>query len=160
MAIAPASDIAQIESILGDDAESLLGHTCSTISSERLYLPGPDFVDRVVALSERPTPVLRSMQTLFSNGRLAGTGYLSILPVDQGIEHSAGASFAPNPDYFDPAKIVELAIEGGCNAVASTFGVLGAVARKYAHRIPFMVKINHNELLTFPNKSDEIMFGT
>ena len=122
MAIAPAADIARIESILGDDAESLLGHTCNTISRERLHLPGPDFVDRVVALSDRPTPVLRSLQTLYDHGRLAGTGYVSILPVDQGIEHSAGASFAKNPDYFDPARIVELAIEGGCNAVATTPG--------------------------------------
>jgi class I fructose-bisphosphate aldolase len=160
MAIAPASDLAQIESILGDDAESLLGHTCSTISSERLYLPGPDFVDRVVALSDRPTPVLRSMQTLFSNGRLAGTGYLSILPVDQGIEHSAGASFAKNPDYFDPARIVELAIEGGCNAVATTLGALGATARRYAHRIPFLLKLNHNEFLSYPNAYDQIMFAS
>jgi class I fructose-bisphosphate aldolase len=160
MAIAPASDIAQIESILGDDAESLLGHTCSTISSERLYLPGPDFVDRVVALSDRPTPVLRSMQTLFGNGRLAGTGYLSILPVDQGIEHSAGASFAKNPDYFDPARIVELAIEGGCNAVATTLGALGATARRYAHRIPFLLKLNHNEFLSYPNAYDQIMFAS
>ena len=160
MAIAPASDIAQIESILGDDAESLLGHTCSTISSERLYLPGPDFVDRVVALSDRPTPVLRSMQTLFSNGRLAGTGYLSILPVDQGIEHSAGASFAPNPRYFDPESLVELAVEGGCNAFASTFGVLGAVSRKWAHKFPFIVKLNHNELLTYPNEYDQVAFGS
>src|SRR6266487_4356687 len=160
MAIAPATDIAHIESILGDDAESLLGHTCATISSERLHLPGPDFVDRVVAFSDRPTPVLRALQTLYSNGRLAGTGYVSILPVDQGIEHSAGASFAKNPDYFDPENIVRLALEGGCNAVASTFGVLGAVSRKYAHRIPFIVKINHNELLTYPNKFDQILFGT
>jgi class I fructose-bisphosphate aldolase len=160
MAIAPASDIAQIESILGDDAESLLGHTCNTISSERLYLPGPDFVDRVIALSDRPTPVLRSMQTLFSNGRLAGTGYLSILPVDQGIEHSAGASFAKNPDYFDPARIVELAIEGGCNAVATTLGALGATARRYAHRIPFLLKLNHNEFLSYPNAYDQIMFAS
>jgi fructose-bisphosphate aldolase, class I len=160
MAIAPASDIAQIESILGDDAESLLGHTCSTISSERLYLPGPDFVDRVVALSDRPTPVLRSMQTLFSNGRLAGTGYLSILPVDQGVEHSAGASFAKNPDYFDPARIVELAVEGGCNAVATTLGALGATARRYAHRIPFLLKLNHNEFLSYPNAYDQIMFAS
>src|SRR3954470_14953053 len=136
MAIAPASDIAHIESILGDDAESLLGHSCSTISSERLYLPGPDFVDRVVAMSDRPTPVLRSMQTLFSNGRLAGTGYLSILPVDQGIEHSAGASFAKNPDYFDPARIVEPSIEGCCTAVATPVGPPAATARRYAHRIP------------------------
>src|SRR3954470_14093187 len=160
MAIAPASDIAHLESILGDDAESLLGHTCSTISSERLYLPGPDFVDRVVAMSDRPTPVLRSMQTLYSNGRLAGTGYLSILPVDQGIEHSAGASFAKNPDYFDPARIVELAIEGGCNAVATTLGVLGSVARKYAHRIPFLLKLNHNEFLSYPNAYDQILFAS
>jgi len=160
MAIAPASDIAQIESILGDDAESLLGHTCNTISSERLHLPGPDFVDRVVALSDRPTPVLRSLQTLYSNGRLAGTGYLSILPVDQGIEHSAGASFAKNPDYFDPARIVELAIEGGCNAVATTLGALGATARRYAHRIPFLLKLNHNEFLSYPNSYDQIMFAS
>ena len=160
MAIAPASDIAQIESILGDDAESLLGHTCNTISSERLHLPGPDFVDRVVALSDRPTPVLRSLQTLYSNGRLAGTGYVSILPVDQGIEHSAGASFAKNPDYFDPARIVELAIEGGCNAVATTLGALGATARRYAHRIPFMLKLNHSELLSYPNTYDQIMFAS
>jgi class I fructose-bisphosphate aldolase len=160
MAIAPASDLAQIESILGDDAESLLGHTCSTIARDRLYLPGPDFVDRVVAHSDRPTPVLRSLQTLFDNGRLAGTGYLSILPVDQGIEHSAGASFAKNPDYFDPSRIVELAIEGGCNAVATTLGVLGATARRYAHRIPFMLKLNHNEFLSYPNAYDQIMFAS
>jgi class I fructose-bisphosphate aldolase len=160
MAIAPASDLAQIESILGEDAESLLGHACSTISSDRLYLPGPDFVDRVVALSDRPTPVLRSIQTLFDNGRLAGTGYVSILPVDQGIEHSAGASFAKNPDYFDPSRIVELAIEGGCNAVATTLGALGATARRYAHRIPFMLKLNHNEFLSYPNTYDQIMFAS
>ncbi len=160
MAIAPASDIAQIESILGDDAESLLGHTCNTISSERLHLPGPDFVDRVVALSDRPTPVLRALQSLYSNGRLAGTGYMSILPVDQGIEHSAGASFAKNPDYFDPAHIVELAIEGGCNAVATTLGALGATARRYAHRIPFLLKLNHNEFLSYPNTYDQIMFAS
>jgi class I fructose-bisphosphate aldolase len=160
MAIAPTSDIAQIESILGDDAESLLGHTCNTISSERLHLPGPDFVDRVVALSDRPTPVLRALQSLYSNGRLAGTGYVSILPVDQGIEHSAGASFAKNPDYFDPARIVELAIEGGCNAVATTLGALGATARRYAHRIPFLLKLNHNEFLSYPNSYDQIMFAS
>jgi fructose-bisphosphate aldolase, class I len=160
MAIAPASDMAQIESILGDDAESLLGHTCKTISRERLHLPGPDFVDRVVALSDRPTPVLRSLQTLYDHGRLAGTGYVSILPVDQGIEHSAGASFAKNPDYFDPARIVELAIEGGCNAVATTVGALGATARRYAHRIPFLMKLNHNEFLSYPNAYDQIMFGS
>jgi len=160
MAIAPASDMAQIESILGDDAESLLGHTCKTISRERLHLPGPDFVDRVVALSDRPTPVLRSLQTLIGHGRLADTGYVSILPVDQGIEHSAGASFAKNPDYFDPARIVELAIEGGCNAVATTLGALGATARRYAHRIPFLMKLNHNEFLSYPNAYDQIMFGS
>jgi fructose-bisphosphate aldolase, class I len=160
MAIAPASDMARIESILGDDAESLLGHTCKTISRERLHLPGPDFVDRVVALSDRPTPVLRSLQSLYDHGRLAGTGYLSILPVDQGIEHSAGASFAKNPDYFDPARIVELAIEGGCNAVATTVGALGATARRYAHRIPFLMKLNHNEFLSYPNAYDQIMFGS
>jgi fructose-bisphosphate aldolase, class I len=160
MAIAPASDLAQIESILGDDAESLLGHTCKTISAERLHLPGPDFVDRVVALSDRPTPVMRSLQSLYDNGRLAGTGYLSILPVDQGIEHSAGASFAKNPDYFDPSRIVELAIEGGCNAVATTLGALGATARRYAHRIPFLLKLNHNEILSYPNTYDQTMFAT
>jgi fructose-bisphosphate aldolase, class I len=160
MAIAPASDLAAIESILGDDAESLLGHTCNTISSDRLHLPGPDFVDRIVAQSDRPTPVLRSLQTLYDNGRLRGTGYLSILPVDQGIEHSAGASFAKNPDYFDPSRIVELAIEGGCNAVATTLGALGATARRYAHRIPFLLKLNHNEFLSYPNAYDQIMFAS
>jgi class I fructose-bisphosphate aldolase len=160
MAIAPASDMARIESILGDDAESLLGHTCKTISRERLHLPGPAFVDRVVALSDRPTPVLRALQSLYDHGRLAGTGYVSILPVDQGIEHSAGASFAKNPDYFDPARIVELAIEGGCNAVATTVGALGATARRYAHRIPFLMKLNHNEFLSYPNAYDQIMFGS
>lgn len=148
------------ESILGDDARNLLDHTSRTIPKENIYLPSPDFVDRVWAVSDRPPRVLRSLQTLFDNGRLAGTGYLSILPVDQGIEHSAGASFAPNPQYFDPENIVKLAFEGGCNAVASTFGVLGAVARKYAHKIPFVVKINHNELLSYPNRHDQILFGT
>lgn len=148
------------EQILGADAESLLGHTCQTIPVDRLTLPGSDWVDRVMVTADRPTPVLRSLQSLFDHGRLAGTGYVSILPVDQGIEHSAGASFAPNPDYFDPLKIVELAIEGGCNAVASTFGVLGSVSRKYAHKIPFVVKINHNQLLTYPNQADQIMFGS
>lgn len=151
--------ISRIEELLGQEAARLLNHTCTTISKERLHLPGPDFVDRVVALSDRPVPVLRSLQTLFSHGRLAGTGYLSILPVDQGIEHSGGASFAPNPLYFDPAGIVQLAIEGGCNAVASTLGVLGAVSRRYAHQIPFIVKLNHNELLTYPNKYDQVMFA-
>lgn len=152
--------IDRIEELLGGDARSLLDHQAQKIVKDQLYLPGPDFVDRVCTQSDRSPAVLRSMQTLFSHGRLAGTGYLSILPVDQGIEHSAGASFAPNPEYFDPEKIVQLAIEGGCNAVASTFGVLGSVARKYAHRIPFIVKINHNELLTLPNKFDQVLFGT
>ncbi|MFQ3567088.1 MAG: class I fructose-bisphosphate aldolase [Aggregatilineales bacterium] len=151
--------IDKIVELLGDQADYLLNHVSSTISKDRLYLPGPDFIDRTWVQSDRPPQVLRSLQQMFNHGRLAGTGYLSILPVDQGIEHSAGASFAPNPAYFDPEKIVELAIEGGCNAVASTFGVLGAVARKYAHKIPFMVKINHNELLTYPNKFDQVMFG-
>ena len=145
--------------LLGNDAETLLNYKCTGIDKSMLTLPGPDFVDRVVAGSDRPTPVLRSLNTIFNTGRLAGTGYLSILPVDQGIEHSAGASFAPNPIYFDPANIVRLAMEGGCNAVASTLGVLGAVARKSAHRIPFLVKLNHNELLTYPNKYDQIMFA-
>jgi class I fructose-bisphosphate aldolase len=147
-----------IRELLGQDAESLLSYRAK-VSAESLHLPGPDFVDRIFTISDRPTPVLRSLQQLFGTGRLAGTGYLSILPVDQGIEHSAGASFAPNPAYFDPENIVKLAIEGGCNAVASTFGVLGATARKYAHRIPFIVKLNHNEFLTYPNKFDQIMFG-
>src|SRR6185369_12363375 len=150
----------RIEEILGPNARNLLEHTAQTIPKDQLHLPGPDFIDRVWSISDRSPSVLRSLQQLFDRGRLAGTGYLSILPVDQGIEHSAGASFAPNPDYFDAENIVKLAIEGGCNAVASTFGVLGAVARKYAHKIPFLVKINHNELLTFPNKFDQIMFGT
>jgi len=149
----------EIESLLGENAESLLGHVCGTIRKENLHLPGPDFVDRIFALSDRSTPVLRSLQALHSHGRLSGTGYLSILPVDQGIEHSAGASFAANPIYFDSENIVKLAIEGGCNAVASTLGVLGSVARKYAHKIPFLVKLNHNELLTYPNKFDQIMFA-
>jgi class I fructose-bisphosphate aldolase len=157
---APQTSISKLEELLGKDAEYLLGHTSQTIAKERLYLPGPRYLDEVFTQTDRSPQVLRSLAQMFNTGRLAGTGYLSILPVDQGIEHSAGASFAPNPDYFDPAKIVELAIEGGCNAVASTFGVLGAVARKYAHRIPFMVKINHNELLTYPNKFEQVMFGT
>ena len=148
-----------VEKLLGSDAKALLEHTCRTIPKEQLHLPGPDFVERVWQISDRPTPVLRSLQQMFDHGRLGGTGYLSILPVDQGIEHSAGASFAPNPGYFDPEKIVELAIEGGCNAVASTLGVLGAVARRYAHRIPFLVKLNHNELLSYPNTYDQVYFG-
>ncbi len=154
------SSLDRIEELLGPNARTLLDHRSQTISKDDLQLPGPDFIDRVWVSSDRPLAVLRSMQTLFDNGRLAGTGYLSILPVDQGIEHSAGASFAPNPQYFDPENIVKLAIEGGCNAVASTFGVLGIVARKYAHKIPFIVKINHNELLTLPNKFDQVLFGT
>ncbi|MBI4841207.1 MAG: class I fructose-bisphosphate aldolase [candidate division NC10 bacterium] len=149
-----------IEQLLGSEGKHLLEHQCKGIPRDLLRLPGPDVVDRIYAASDRPPQVLRSLQALIHAGRLAGTGYLSILPVDQGIEHSAGASFAPNPIYFDPEKIVELAIEGGCNAVASTFGVLGAVARKYAHRIPFIVKLNHNEFLTYPNKYDQILFGT
>src|SRR6478735_7207397 len=149
-----------VEEILGSEAAGLLQHQCKTIPKETLHLPGPDFVERIHLQSNRPVTVLGRLQSLFDHGRLAGTGYVSILPVDQGIEHSAGASFAPNPMYFDPENIVRLAIEGGCNAVASTFGVLGMVARKYAHRIPFIVKINHNELLTYPNKYDQILFGT
>jgi class I fructose-bisphosphate aldolase len=160
MATATATSVSKLEEILGNDARDLLQHTCQTIPRSQLHLPGPDFVSEVVAVSDRPTRVLRSLQSLFEHGRLAGTGYLSILPVDQGIEHSAGASFSANPAYFDGEKIVELAIEGGCNAVASTFGVLGSVARKYAHKIPFICKINHNELLTYPNKYDQIRFGT
>ena len=149
----------EIEQLLGSDAKSLLEHQCKTIAKESLHLPGPDFLDRVFISSDRKTPVLKSLAQLFNTGRLARTGYLSILPVDQGIEHSAGASFAPNPAYFDPENIVKLAIEGGCNAVASTFGVLGSVARKYAHKIPFIVKLNHNEFLSYPNTYDQIMFG-
>ena len=151
------TDIVQL---LGADADRLLGHVCKTIPKSALHLPGPDFVDRVVAASDRPPAVLRSLQQMFGHGRLAGTGYLSILPVDQGVEHSAGASFAKNPAYFDPENIVKLAIEGGCNAVASTLGVLGAVSRRYAHRIPFLLKINHNEFLTYPNKFDQIVFAS
>jgi class I fructose-bisphosphate aldolase len=145
--------------LLGTDGEKLLTHRCGTIAKERLSLPGPDFIDRVFTLSDRSPRVLGNLARLAGHGRLAGTGYMSILPVDQGIEHSAGASFAPNPEYFDPENIVRLAIEGGCNAVASTFGVLGICARKFAHKIPFIVKINHNELLTYPNKFEQIMFG-
>jgi len=148
-----------IARLLGDEARSLLDHSCHTVPFSSLSLPGPDMVDRVYALSDRPIPVLRSLQALYSAGRLANTGYLSILPVDQGIEHSAGASFAPNPIYFDPENIVELALQAGCNGVASTLGVLGAVARKYAHKIPFILKLNHNELLTYPAKADQILFA-
>lgn len=148
-----------IAEILGKNADYLLNHQCQTIPKQSLHLPGPDFVDRVMAASDRPPQVLRNMQAIFNHGRLAGTGYLSILPVDQGVEHSAGASFAPNPIYFDPENIIKLAIEGGCNAVASTVGVLGAVARKYAHKIPFIVKINHNEFLSYPNTYDQRLFA-
>jgi len=154
------SSFTQITDLLGADAKALLEHKSTGIPKEQLHLPGPDWVDRIHVHSDRPTPVLRSLQSLFGTGRLAGTGYLSILPVDQGIEHSAGASFAKNPAYFDPENIVKLALEGGCNAVASTHGVLGTVARKYAHRIPFMLKVNHNEFLTYPNKFDQIMFAS
>ncbi len=149
-----------IQSLLGDKAESLLGFNSPKIAKERLHLPGPDFVDRVFMQSDRNNRTVGNLSWMYNHGRLGGTGYMSILPVDQGIEHSAGASFAKNPDYFDPENIVKLAIEGGCNAVASTFGVLGMVARKYAHKIPFLVKINHNELLTYPNSFEQILFGT
>lgn len=149
-----------IKELLGEHQEYYLGHTCHTIPKETLHLPSPDFIDRVWNASDRNVRTLGSLQTLLGHGRLAGTGYVSILPVDQGIEHTAGASFAPNPLYFDPENIVRLALEGGCNAVASTFGVLGAVARKYAHKIPFIVKINHNELLSYPNTFDQVPFGT
>jgi len=149
-----------IQSLLGDQAESLLGFNSPKIPKERLHLPGPDFVERVVMQSDRNNRVLGNLTRIFNQGRLGGTGYVSILPVDQGIEHSGGASFAKNPDYFDPENIIKLAIEGGCNAVASTFGVLGMMSRKYAHRIPFIVKINHNELLTYPNSYEQILFGT
>lgn len=152
--------MSKVTELLGTQAEYLLSHVCKTIPKESLHLPGPDFVDRVFAPSDRNNRVLVNLQRLFGTGRLAGTGFLSILPVDQGIEHSGGASFAKNPMYFDPENIVKLAVEGGCNAVASTFGVLGMVARKYAHKIPFLVKINHNELLTYPNKADQILWGT
>jgi class I fructose-bisphosphate aldolase len=149
-----------IEQLLGAKAESLLGFKSPKISKDRLHLPGPDFIDRVYAASDRNLRVLNNLHRMFFTGRLSGTGYLSILPVDQGIEHSGGASFAKTPDYFDGENIVKLAVEGGCNAVASTYGVLGSVARKYAHKIPFIVKINHNELLTFPNRFDQVLFGT
>jgi class I fructose-bisphosphate aldolase len=160
MSVATADTLRQIEDLLGDEAESLLSHVCKGIPKEQLHVPGPDFVDRVFAGSDRNPQVLVSLQRFFDSGRLAGTGYLSILPVDQGIEHSAAASFAPNPIYMDPENIVELAIEGGCNAVASTLGVLGSVSRKYAHKIPFLVKINHNELLTYPNVYEQVLFAS
>ncbi len=152
--------IDRITELLGDRAENLLGHTCRTIDKSSLHLPSADSVDKVFTYSDRNNRVLGNLQRIMDTGRLGGSGYVSILPVDQGIEHTAGASFAPNPAYFDPENIVKLAIEGGCNAVASTFGVLGITARKYAHKIPFVVKINHNELLTYPNKYDQQLFGT
>src|SRR5687767_11194209 len=152
--------IGKIQEILGADADPLLTHQCKTVSKEDLHLPGPDFIDRMFVGSDRPTRTLVSLQQLFGAGRLAGTGYVSILPVDQGIEHSAGASFAPNPKYFDPENIVKLAIEGGCNAVASTLGSLGSVARKYAHKIPFLLKVNHNEFISYPNTYDQIRFAS
>ena len=154
-----SGSIDEIKGYLGEDTDYLLNHTCEKIRNDSLYLPGHDFVDRVFVDTDRPTQVLRNLKSIFYHGRLSGTGYVSILPVDQGIEHSAAASFTPNPMYFDPENILKLAIEGGCNAVASTLGVLGAVSRKYAHKIPFIVKINHNELLTYPNKFDQIMFA-
>lgn len=155
----PLKGIDSFSEVLGKEADHILNHRCETVTKDQLNLPGKDFVDRIFIQSDRPTAVLRNLQLLLNTGRLAKTGYLSILPVDQGIEHSAGASFAPNPVYFDPENIVKLAIEGGCNAVASTLGVLGSVARKYAHKIPFIVKINHNELLTYPNKYDQTLFA-
>ena len=158
--MAMTTSTSKLEEILGADAAPLLQHQCKTIPKEQLHVPGPDYVERIYAGSDRPARVLTSLQSLLDHGRLAGTGYVSILPVDQGIEHSAGASFAPNPAYFDPENIVKLAIEGGCNAVASTLGVLGSVARKYAHRIPFMLKFNHNEFLSYPNSYDQIRFAS
>ncbi len=152
--------IKDIERILGDEAESLLTHRCKTVPKEMIHLPGPDFIDRVLVGTDRRPQVLRNLAAMFNHGRLSGTGHLSILPVDQGIEHSAGASFAPNPEYFDPENIVRLAIEGGCNAVATTLGVLGSISRKYAHKIPFILKFNHNEFLSYPNSFDQIIFGS
>ncbi len=152
--------IDKIVQLLGNEADYFLAHKSNTFPKENLHLPGPDFIDRIFVQSDRPAPVLRSLAELYGHGRLANTGYVSILPVDQGIEHTAGASFAPNPIYFDPENIVKLAIEGGCNGVASTLGVLGIVARKYAHKIPFILKINHNELMTYPNKHDQILFAS
>ena len=160
MATQVRGGIDAIVELLGEDAPRLLDHRCTTIPASRLTTPGPEFVDRVLIDSDRSIPVLRSIQTLFGTGRLGHTGYVSILPVDQGIEHSGGASFAKNPDYFDPLRIVELAIEGGCNAVATTLGALGMAARKYAHRIPFLLKLNHNEFLSYPNSYDQIIFAS
>ncbi|MBI5106815.1 MAG: class I fructose-bisphosphate aldolase [Solirubrobacterales bacterium] len=150
----------RLEELLGDDADLLLNHKCETVPAAQLHLPGPDFIDRVFVDTDRPTNVLRNLQWLHNSGRLSGTGYVSILPVDQGIEHSGAASFAPNPIYFDPENLVQLAVEGGCNAFASTLGVLGSISRKWAHKFPFIVKLNHNELLTYPNKFDQIMFSS
>jgi len=150
----------KITDVLGDKAEGLLNHVCRTVPKEKIHLPGPDYIDRILVQSDRKPAVLRNLQTMYNTGRLAGTGYLSILPVDQGIEHSAGASFAPEPIYFDPQNILELALHGGCNAVATTLGTLGTVARRYAHKIPFILKINHNEFLTYPNRFDQVMFGS
>src|SRR5258706_1292991 len=158
MMAAPNSN-ASLEELLGSDANDLLNYKAKGFAKDILHLPGPDFVDRVFSATDRTTPVLRNFQEILNHGRLGGTGFVSILPVDQGIEHSAASSFAPNPIYFDPENIVKLAIEGGCNAVASTLGVCGAVARRYAHKIPFLVKLNHNELLTYPNKYDQIAFA-
>ncbi len=158
MAVQPLSS--NVEEILGADAASLLQHQCKTIPKSALHLPGPDYVERSYGGSDRPTRVLTSLQSLLDHGRLGGTGYVSILPVDQGIEHSAGASFAPNPMYFDPENIIKLAVEGGCNGVASTLGVLGSVARKWAHKIPFLLKFNHNEFLSYPNSFDQIRFAS
>ena len=160
MAIKELRGIDKVQALLGEDSEYLLGHKCATISKKSLYLPGPDYLDEVFVQNDRSPAVIRNLQTILNHGRLGGTGYLSILPVDQGIEHSAGASFAVNPLYFDPENIVKLAIEGGCNAVASTVGALGSVSRKYAHKIPFIAKINHNELLSYPNTFDQILFGS
>jgi class I fructose-bisphosphate aldolase len=148
-----------IAALLGGEASYLLEHECTTVSKKMLHLPGPDFIDRIISFTDRPVGVLRNLQTIFNTGRLGGTGYLSILPVDQGVEHSAGASFAPSPEYFDPENIVRLAVEGGCNALASTLGTLGVVTRRYAHKIPFILKLNHNELLTYPNKYDQTLFA-
>ena len=152
-------NVEKIAELLGKDSDYLLGFKTPRVKKDQLHIPGPDWIDRIMALSDRPNPVLRNMQLLFNTGRLAGTGYLSILPVDQGIEHSAGASFAPNPIYFDGENIVKLALEAGCNAVASTVGVLGSISRKYAHKIPFIVKLNHNELISYPNTFDQILFA-
>ncbi len=152
--------LGKIQEIMGEKGDDLLSHTCTTVPKEQLHLPGPDFLDRVMIDSDRKPTVLRNLQTLFGHGRLAGTGHLSILPVDQGIEHAAGASFAPNPIYFDPENIAKLAIEGGCNGVATTLGVLGAIAKRYAHKIPFILKFNHNELLTYPATFDQVLFGS